>query len=49
MTKDPIPDWCKKDCIFRDKKAKFMPACRYPFKLRVTEGKCLSYRKEQRL
>jgi len=40
----PIPEWCKEDCRFRDPKAKYMPACRYPFKLKVKDDReCLTY------
>ena len=39
----PIPEWCKEDCIYRDPKAKFMPACQYPFKLIVKNGECKRY------
>lgn len=47
--KYPIPKWCKEDCIFRDKKAKYMPACMYGFKLDVDVQKeiCHTYRKEK--
>ena len=51
--KYPIPDWCKKNCVFRDKKAKYMPACNYVRKLNFTKDSggnvvCLTYRKEQK-
>lgn len=42
----PIPKWCKKDCYFRDKKAKFMPACQYGGKLIVKNDICIPYKKE---
>ena len=50
--KYPIPEWCKADCIFRDKKAKYMPACQYPFKLDISRTKmagavCLTYKKKE--
>ena len=46
-TEDRIPEWCKKDCYFRDKKAKYMPACQYGFRLKFDSetGKCLTYKK----
>ncbi|MGA2160087.1 MAG: hypothetical protein ABSG90_12855 [Dehalococcoidia bacterium] len=42
----PIPEFCKADCMYRDKKAKYMPACQYAFKLAVDEKgeKCLTYK-----
>jgi len=42
----PIPEFCKADCMYRDKKAKYMPACQYAFKLAVYEKgeKCLTYK-----
>ena len=51
--KHPIPDWCKKDCAFRDEKAKYIPACTYGGKLNIIEDSggrmvCLTYRKEQK-
>ena len=37
--KYPIPKYCKKDCLFRDKKAKYMPACQY-YSIVKVEGNC---------
>ncbi len=50
--KYPIPEWCKTDCIFRDPKAKFMPACQYPCGLDIKRDKeggavCLTYKKRE--
>ena len=47
-----IPQWCKKDCKFRDVKARKMPACQYFGKLNLimVENKsvCLSYKKQNK-
>lgn len=34
-----IPIYCKTDCIFRNKKARYMPACQYFGQLKI-EGDC---------
>jgi len=42
-----IPTWCKSDCKFRDKDAKYMPACTYGGTLIISrKGVCEVYRKE---
>jgi hypothetical protein len=33
----PIPDFCKVDCYFRNKKAKYMPACEYACQVDIKE------------
>jgi len=45
MPKTPIPKWCKKDCFYRDKKAKYSPACTAPHILHVQNGACVIYKK----
>ena len=40
MKKYPIPEHCKADCKYRDKKAKFMPACQYPCQLDIKDNEC---------
>ena len=43
-----IPDWCRKNCNFRNPTAKYMPACTYPGCLHFTKDKvCLCYRKRK--
>ena len=49
----PIPEWCKKDCKFRDPKAKRMPACQFPGQLEVKTLTdigmvCNSYKKNKK-
>ena len=46
--KYPIPDFCKADCRFRDKEAKYMPACQYPFQLDIDNDKCNTYKPGER-
>ncbi len=43
--KTEIPEWCKKDCKFRDEKAKYMPACQFSEMLEVRNDICYSYKK----
>lgn len=42
--KEPIPNCCKEDCIFRDSRAKYMPACQYRGKLIIKDEICQIYR-----